>query len=294
MSASVTIRGKGDPVQLSPSTDTKTSPVVIRRAAKYEDPIRAAFGTSPGPMSQGGSCPGATAACWPEGADPTSAVCYVGATLRYRAVGDLLARNLGECERVLAEGGPRALGERLAAEVVGPAYERADRLGASRLFRWFWSGDVWSLPMAQAVAHAATLTGGRHWIYTRHHRTPVVRALLAAPSLSVYLSVDRYNVGTARRVLRSLSADDRRRVHVAPMAATSEEARDLAAEVRGDLAAEGPTLTCPVGNRGAWRNVVPASGSIRRTVEVGERAAGACSRCGHCVDGRGDVLFPIH
>lgn len=297
------VRGSSSLPALKPSGDTKTSPAVRVERSKTRDLVGSAFGESPGPIADGGTCEGATDACWPKGADPREATCYVGQALRYSAVPRLLAHNRDTVDAILADGGVSALADAFYRDVLRPfgeGCERRDVPRGRRMFRLYWSGDVrdeaiaraWALAVTRAV-RADEIDGA--WIYTRHHRTPVVRALLSGDGLAVYLSVDQYNGGSARRVLRRLAGKYGDRLHVAPMAETAEAAEALRVAVREGIAeADGPTITCPVGNRGSWRNVVPATGSLRTDLQPGADAVGACSRCGHCTFGRGDVRFPIH
>lgn len=267
------------------SADTKTSPCVIRRAAKFEDPLAAAYGT---PAIEGCEC--STEAC--------EAVCYAAAVLeRFPSAAANVGRNLAAARAILADGGWSALADAYRADLLEPFAAAADRRGVAPLFRWYWSGEVLGVDDARAVA-AATASmvdrGLRAWIYTRYLSVRVIRALLAAPNLAVYLSVDADNVGRARRVYRTLTSDERARVHLAPMAEDAATARQLAARVRRGLldVDHGPTIACPAAHK--WPNTVPMRGSVRRRLEIGEAGQGACARCGHCVHGRGDVAFQIH
>lgn len=291
MMTAVNIRPPGQRPTLRASTDTKVSPAVRREARKYRDLLAPSFGTYPGPVDAGGRCHGATDACWPDGADPRSAPCYVGNGLRYASVGDLLMANGTAVDRLIAMGGAELLAQAIHDDLLAPYGAACRRRGLDpQAFRGYWSGDLYSEAEARGWAMAigraiddGTISGA--WFYTRRHLVPYVRPLIDAGAV-VYASVDRFNVATARRLARHEP-----RILLAAMADTAAEGRDLIAAVRPN----GPmVLTCPVGNVGAWRNVVPATGSVRPTIPVGGTGVGACTRCAHCIVGRGDVVFPIH
>jgi hypothetical protein len=254
---------------LERSRDAKVSPVVRRQSSKWAATIPNSFGTSPGRVEDGGTCPGYS---------PTfCSDCYAIALERIRpAVRDLLGRNAA---RMAAA---RTVGiERLTDLLAGMLEAfRADCIKrglpmAARVFRPYWSGDVLDALEARAWAAAwSRVDGIAGWQYTR--TLDAVPILAEVERLTLYVSVDVDNVEAARPVLESHAT-----VLAAACGPTFSDARGLL---------EGRSIECPE-NAGRMPLVVPAAGPYSSRVEVGEDGRGACTACRVCVDGRANVMF---
>jgi hypothetical protein len=68
-------------------------------------------------------------------------------------------------------------------------------LDSDRYFRWFDSGDMYTLGLAEKILEVMTLTPWcKHWLPTRMHKFPkfslVLQAMQALPNVSVRFSSD--------------------------------------------------------------------------------------------------------
>lgn len=236
--------------------------------------IANAFGL---PSGRDFSCPGATATC--------ERVCYAGKLEKiYKGVRDVLTGNFLLLREAGRPGGEAAVSQMaillgaMISEFVADCdkedgkREKTGTAPVERAFRIHWDGDFFSFDYAQAWARVCrAFPDVSFWVYTRSFTTSldVLPALAGLGNLSLYLSVDRDNVGDA--------VEARKRhpwVKWAWLADTFAEGREELAEV----GAEGRRYNCP--ENGGRIPLISTKGS-------------ACITCGICPDGRGDVVFSI-
>lgn len=290
----------GASVRLALHRDSKTSPAVRLEptgsgwsAAKAVIPN--AFPLPAGPIDQGGSCPGVTAAC---------VDCYAAnLEAAFSSFGRMVSANLEGLQHLYRCGGQRAVVRALVSIVEhSAAVQRA--AGVRRpSFRWHSDGDLFASWYAVAVRKACEQTPDiDHWLYTRS--LSYVRYLMPAPrNLAVYVSADSENVREAARVA------SRYGLPVAMLAADSAHAAELWA--RAHAAAPGwksapipPAVLCPASGSGKYgRDGLPFPAHVvgpdgkRGSLRVNGPAVGACIACGVCLPGAGprrSVTFTVH
>jgi Gene product 88 len=251
------------------SGDSKVSAKVRRESRKYTAKVFNTVGLFPGL-----SCPGATALCL--------SVCYALAIAsRYKDSGRLLLHNT---RQVLAAGDDVERLVRLLRPLIVRFRRESQRHGTPLLYRLHWAGDfvslAYALAWAQIIAENPDID---FWGYTRSflEDMDVVPLLDGLENLTLYLSVDRENVGAARRVLTA-----RPHMRVSTLGADPVEAQNLLG-----LLGRGRAPMCPE-NVGRMPLVVTPDRRMRRP-EVGEHGVGACAACRMCVDGVRDVGFSI-
>lgn len=237
------------------STDTKTSPVVVKRPAKYEA-LPNAFGLTEGAAA---SCGGATAAC--------EAVCYVAGTKRYAAVGALLSRNWDAVREWATADGYEALRDAFVVMLRESLRKQTAKGVAAPLFRWQWAGDVANGWHARAIAEAcAEVPQIAAWLYTR--------SLFAVPAL----------VGVANlRVIISADVDN---VRAAEAMGTLYPSLQIAYLQGTPTTRTRRALVCPAATRG---NVVPS----RKSPSGLSGICAVCRACvdGKATP---DIVFPVH
>jgi hypothetical protein len=253
------------------SRDRKVSPLVAVRSSKEEALVANSLGVPAGPVEDGGTCPGYSAAFCGD--------CYAMATARHwSTVRALLGRNLERFEALDEVGGWRAVSVGLRRMLEAFELEAARR-GVEPVFRPYWSGDLRGIGDAYAWRAALrAVPGVRAWQYTR--TLAAVPVLAEVERLVLFVSVDDGNVREARRMLARYP-----RVRAALCSSTFEDAAALRVGRGGGLA-------CPE-NGGRLPLVAPVEWPRRRRVEVGEVGQGACIACGFCVERRAGrpVLF---
>lgn len=190
----------------------------------------------------------------------------------YRGVRDLMSDNYAA---VMAyRNRPDALAEMFAALLDTSA--AAQRLAgvAAPIFRWQWNGDLAHETHAYAIARAHEMRPDvAGWVYTRAHRW-AHRFRLASTgrppdNLAVFLSVDRDNLGSARRAVARHPW-----LRLAFSGDSWEETTALAGALEQSRGLRCPELT------GRVPLVDP------------ETTAGACTTCAHCLPGgTGNVRF---
>lgn len=260
------------PVTLTLSTDRKVCPTVRRQGSKFAPNLHNAYG-----LLAGASCPERTPFC---------DSCYAQSAERYPSIAALLQRNL---EAHKAAGSSVARHVDLLEAAMRTYRLEVDRLeaagritAADRIFRIHWDGDFYSSTYTRAWAIViARNTDVTYWAYTRSTR--YVKHLEGLPNLSLYLSVDKYNVYRMRRTLQANPW-----AHVAYCGTDAAEVRDIV-DMLGIDAHTAPR-PCP---ENVGRIPLVMHQSRRRTleVEVGTDGIGACSACRLCVDGLQDVTF---
>ena len=131
--------------------------------------------------------------------------CYAAAIdTRFPAVGRMMADNYAA---VMAyENRPGELAEMFVALLDQSS--AAQRLAGvtAPTFRWNWDGEIAHQSMATAIARAHEMRPDvRGWVYTRAHkwahRFRLPDTGRPPETLSVFLSVDRDNLGSARRAI---------------------------------------------------------------------------------------------
>jgi len=268
------------------SADSKTSPAGVWGSKGATAVYANAIATTAGPRSVGGSCVGFTESC---------RSCYGKSLERYSAFERLAADNLATLQHVEQCGGARAL-SRVFVDILDHVAEHQRRDGLERVtFRWNMSGDIWSEPVARAIASAHRARPDvEGWLYTR--TLGAVRHLVrGGDNLRVYVSADPHNLLKAARVAV------RHQVPLAILADDSEQARkmwDAVRSVSGAWAVLSGLRQCPAAG-GKWStdgrgpaHIVGVDGR-RRSLEFGGLVRGACDVCRLCLpSGLGaSVLF---
>lgn len=138
--------------------------------------------------------------------------------------------------------------------------------GSEPVFRWHWNGDIFSRPYAIAIANTCkAFPDTQFWLYTRSFE--FVPEILDIPNLTVYLSVDPYNIIQATKLYGEYP-----QLLIAACADTWQESEDIMRSVVGRNAPRCPELT----------HKIPL---------VTENGEGACVACGLCIYGRNHVRF---
>lgn len=242
------------------STDRKTAPYARRRKGKGPfgaEALANAFGLPAGPDY---ACEHATEWCWP-------GTCYANKLEMFPGVKNLLLHNWS----VFQQHQHNLWGLSTAMNPMLDAFEaECQKRDVAKVFRWFWDGDIPSGMFARAMRlQALDRPDVQFWVYTRNYE--VVPWLLYRPNLTVYFSVDRYNVDHAMNLnINSL-------LKFAFCGDSWEETEELAALFEGER--KGPR--CP-----------ELTGKIPLVVwdEQGT-GRGACVECGMCITGINNVRF---
>lgn len=280
-----TWRRAGDS-KVSPLMRCKTEPTARKTGQgwRFDVDVKAknSIGTLPAHRHNDGTieangCDSATAFCF--GGDGPRCYADTLATVR-TAVANSLAHNLAVEQNLTADEITAAYVEAFRAYIV--ECRKYDVPADDWVWRERWSGDV-SPTTAAAFADALTLFPEIHaWIYTRNPMSALILAPVA--NLTVYASVDAWNVDTWRPILESDS-----RILAAACAETIDQA-DLLLEKLGRRTIV-RAIACPE-NIGRLPIAVPLKGEpIRSKPAKGQMLRGACVACQHCVVGRGDVKF---
>lgn len=241
--------------QLKLSTDRKVSPRSAwynRKGGKREakPKIPNAFG-----LPAGDSCPGMTEFC---------SSCYAESIQKmYTNVDKLLWHNYDLL---------KACGANVnkMTSLLDEAVKSVNWRGEEKVFRYFWSGDLYSRPFTAAVAETCRMNPDvQFWLYTRS--IYYVDLIVGISNLTVYLSVDAYNKEEAKKVLAGFPE-----LMIAACGETWGESEEIMRDVVGRNAPR-----CPEN-----------SGKIPL---VSEEGVGACvgSSCKMCVYGRNHVRFSV-
>jgi hypothetical protein len=254
--------------RLKPSRDRKVSPVGHDGGLKYQKwngksvnrgfvaTVANSFG-----LPAGDSCPGKTEFC---------KSCYATNSERvFPNVGKAMHHNfakLKEYQQLYGIDGMIELLDDVVARFVHQIeYYNLDE--HERIFRIHWDGDFYSMAYAEAWAQVIrNYPDIKFWCYTRSF-TPicnVVPILAPIKNLTLYLSVDDYNVEEAERVALANPT-----VLMALCSVDYEQARDLAPWA--------DPLVCPEN-----------SGRMPLNNETG---VGACVTCQLCPQGRRSIMF---
>ena len=244
------------------STDRKTSPWIAWRKDGRGVPLANAFGLPAGPKF---SCGGATAWC--------ERVCYAMNLERWPSVHALVLGNWSVYQS-LKRSVPGLMDA--SRPMLDDLLADCERRGVDPVWRWFWDGDIPGRNFARAMRRLAGLYPNvKFWCYTRSY--DVVPLLAGARNLSVYLSVDEYNVDAAVKVRAANPW-----VKLAFCGDSWEETEALAARFPDER--RGPK--CPeLARRPNGERRIPL------VVWSGKVGVGACVECGMCIDGVNNVRF---
>lgn len=234
-------------MRLKRSTDRKTA---NKATPSGKTPsIANAFGVPAGSQY---SCPGATATC--------ETVCYAG---KLERVFKGMRLNMQSNYDMINSSTGRQVMQMLDT-MIAEFEAECDRKNAEKLFRIHHDGDFFSVRYVNAW-HAVMLKHPNvtFWAYTRSFH--LVSGLADIPNLTLYLSVDKDNLGSA---IETYSANPW--VKLAALGKTFDDAKALL-EAMGAKGARCPEL----------------NGALPLISTDG----GACKTCGLCVFGRGNVLF---
>ena len=241
---------KGSMPTLKLSNDRKVSPLSKwqkNRGKPIAKPvIPNAFG-----LPAGNSCPDMTEWC---------NVCYADSIQRmYTNVSKLLWHNfdlLKECGSNVSK----------MTDLLDEAVKSIDWKGKPKVFRWHWSGDIFSKPYAIAIAECCRLNPDiQFYIYTRSFDW--VSSIVEVDNLAVYLSVDRYNAKKAKKVRTKFPE-----VMIAACGDDWDESEELMRTVVG-------------------RNAPKCPENTKKIPLVSEDGVGACVACGMCPEAKNHVRF---
>lgn len=232
--------------RLKLSNDRKVSPWSRWTKGGYKPVIPNAFG-----LPAGDSCPGATEFC---------DRCYADALQKcWTSVDKLVWHNLD----LLRECGSNV---KKMVELLDEMVKSIDWRDGPQLFRWHWNGDLFSKPYTAAVAQTCRLNPDIQFlIYTRSLNW--VDLLVEVPNLTVYLSVDKFNLAKAKKVYKKYPD-----LMLAACDETWDGGEQILRSIIGRNAPKCPELT----------------GKIPLVTEDG---VGACVKCGMCWYGRNHVRF---
>lgn len=232
------------------SSDRKVSPkskCYVRNGKKEFRPVVPnAFG-----LPAGDSCPDMTEWC---------AVCYADSIQKmYTNVNKLLWHNFD----LLKECGSNV---NRMVDLLDEAVKSINWKGEEPVFRWHWSGDIFSKPYAAAIAECCRRNPGvQFYIYTRSFDW--VSCIVGVPNLAVYLSVDPFNIDKAKKTYAKFPE-----VMIAACGETWEESEDLMREVVG-------------------RNAPRCPENTKKIPLVSDEGVGACVACGMCPEAKNHVRF---
>ena len=243
------------------STDRKPAPYARRRAGKGPygaEPLANAFGLPSGPDY---ACVHATEWCWP-------GTCYAHALEMFPGVKNLLLHNWA----VFQQHHDSVWGLSTAMNSMLDTFEKdCEKRDVPMVWRWFWDGDIPNEEFARAMRQQAMARPHvQFWVYTRNFE--VAPLLLHKDNLTVYLSVDRFNVDAAIPLWERYMF-----LKYAFCGDSWEETEDLARRFPRERS--GPR--CP-----------EITGNIPLIVwdEQGT-GRGACVECGMCITGTNNVRF---
>lgn len=180
---------------------------------------------------------------------------------------------------------------RLFEPMVAECIDDYERLNVPRdkwIFRHLWDGDIPSVAFLDALMRLAdSFTDVKFWVYTRSFG--YVREWLSTSNrfvpdnFKLYLSVDKYNKDRLRELNLHIPSHE---YHYAFCGNTFAETTAMARHMGLK-----PQLKCPEQtDRLDLVEWVP-----KRYTERGKRIGeGACSACGWCVDGKGNVQFAVN
>ena len=250
------------PLVFRASTDRKTAPWIAWRKDGRGVPLANAFGLPAGPRF---SCGGATAWC--------ERVCYAANLERWPSVHALVMGNWSVYQSL-----KRSVSRLMDASrpMLDDLLADCERRGVDPVWRWFWDGDIPGRNFARAMRRLADeYPTVRFWCYTRSY--DVVPLLAGARNLSVYLSVDEFNVDAAV-VVKAANPW----VKLAFCGDSWDETEALAARFPDER--RGPK--CPeLARRPNGERRIPL------VVWSGKVGVGACVECGMCIDGVNNVRF---
>jgi hypothetical protein len=251
-----------DTVALRPSRDRKVSALSVWRPGKkrWEPVIANSIG-----LPAGHSCPFATEWC--------EQVCYADPLEdRFPNVGRLVRHNL----EILSYNSNVARMVGLLSDLVSAFIAETEKAASKTgrdiplVYRIHWDGDFFSRRYAIAWREVTDrFPQVTFWLYTRSFEW-VAEAFEGSDNVTVFLSVDRFNLDTARKV-----SENHPYVRLAFCGDSWEETEELSRELTGRNAPRCPELT----------GKVPL---------VNDQGEGACVACGLCIYGRNNVRFAKH
>lgn len=242
------------------------------------------FGLLPG---RDGTCPGATqgpGGCSNIPAGRKLKVCYVyGLMHAYKGVAAVLAHNTFLMKNATQE----EMHDLLCAEFA--RFDAAERRKEEPHFkyRFHWSGDFFSMDYATAAVRAmSSYPHIRFWTYTRNFQDgdAVVRKLVSAENLSLYLSLDPDNITRGLECFYAWKATrfrghGRANLQICYMAKENDFAERYYAAKSG------------AANANLWDEVAPLLSDC--PVDTGKLALEqGCSKCQKCI-GLRQRLIPI-
>lgn len=189
------------------TTDLRTS---CDRKVRMYPSHRNSFGCLPGPVAEGGTCPGCTCGeggCWMAAKKGgITKVCYVDKLARvWKEVRGLLGANTAKLKKACPGKKYdlfRTMFEKFDADCR--AYMHRNPGTDVRYFRLYWSGDVMDMDTALALRRAIReFTHIRFWLYTRSFG--VVRTLAGIRNLRLFVSLDAVNCKEGMRRFWGLS-----------------------------------------------------------------------------------------
>lgn len=243
---------------LTRSTDRKTAAAATPNGKGVK--VANAFGL---PAGRNYSCPGATPLC--------EKVCYAGRIEKQYK--NFMAVMLSNWEALQACNNDILEMMLLLNTMLLNFSEECERKNVAKYFRIHHDGDFFSEEYAQAWAKAIALHPDiTFWVYTRSF-TPVLNVipnLVGIDNLSVYISVDSFNVQYANAIVTEFPS-----VKIAMLADTFDEAAGAIQELRGQNA---PGAKCP---------------ELTKAIPLISEKGGACFACGLCTKGKADIRFAI-
>jgi hypothetical protein len=217
------------------------------------------------------SCPGETPFCAPN--------CYAARTENRKGVYEAMKKNL---EKLKAAGSIEQMAD-LLREMVGRFWAECDQQDISpalRIFRIHWDGDFFSEDYARAWKQVITeFPDVSFWAYTRSF-TPeanVVPTLVNIDNLSIYISVDAWNIDYALGIASN---------HPSVALAICAEDEWSCWQLYRLFGERGrPRLWCPENNK------ANALELMQEDSQANGNGIGACAKCLACVRGNRDVFF---
>lgn len=213
-----------------------------------------------------GSCPEATEWCAGD-----KGCCYAMSTERiYPSMLNLVTQNYNEILNASAHECSmiyRTVFREYASELEKVRKRFPDRK-IPDIFRIGYDGDVMKEEEALGITLACRMTPQtQFWLYTRSFS--LVHLMIGIPNLTLYLSIDKYNIERAKNIKDNLG----KKVHLAFCADTIAETLELTQEFPNER--KGPI--CP-----------ELTGAISL---VNTDGVGACAACLLCTYGRNSVRF---
>lgn len=240
------------------STDRKVTNAF--RMSKTDKPVAIGANSFGLPSGEAFSCPGQTSIC--------AQICYAGKLEKiYSGVRAILMHNWNLLKDATYPEMVSLLQAMVDEFVSETKAQRAKGIAATYDFRIHWDGDFFSMDYASAWGNVAMSNPNvQFWVYTRSFTEDlnVLPAIAGIGNLTVYLSADAENVDRAHEMAKRFPS-----VHIAYLGNTFADAKAI-----GDDSRKG--YDCPE--------------NAKRLPLIGPKGS-ACTACGICIVGRGDVRF---